>query len=126
TSDNDMEFKTAANSVTYILVTSLVESKTDVTAFLGKGLNVTFIPVGDRDPEIRRIHVEKVSELAHRDLRPVNLTQSIDPNQTNRFEKVYDNLDFSVTPNRELWILGSIDNYHENVEGSLTTISDTD
>lgn len=126
TSDNDMEFKTAANSVAFVLVTSLVESTTDVTAFFGKGLNVTFIPVGDRDPEKRRIHVEKVSELAHRDLRPVNLTNSVEPNKTNRFEKAYENIDHSITPTRELWIMGSIDNYAENVEERQQTIGDTD
>jgi hypothetical protein len=126
TSDNDMEFKTAANSVAFILVTSLVETKTDVTAFFGKGLNVTFIPTGDRDPETRRIHVEKVSELAHRDLRPVNLTTTTNPNQTNRFEKTYESIDHSVTPDRELWILGSIDNYKETIEEAEKEIGDTD
>lgn len=126
TSDNDMEFKTAKNSITFVLVTSLVESKSDVTAFLGKGLNVTFIPVGDRDVSKRRIHIEKVSELAHRDLRPTNLTDEVDPNGTNRYESEYDGIDFSVTKEREIWIMGSIDNYKENVLGSLTTIGDTD
>ncbi len=126
TSDNDMEFKTAENSVTYILLTSLVESKTDLTAFFGKGLNISFIPIGERNPEKRRVHVEKVSELAHRDLRPTNLTPDTEDHKTNRYEPEYDTLDFSVTPAREQWILGSIDNYTETVDSSVTTISDTD
>ena len=75
-----MELELAANSVTYILVTGLVDPKTDVTAFLGKGLNVVFVPIGDLDVARRRVHYEKVSELAHRDLRPDNLTKTSNSN----------------------------------------------
>lgn len=127
--DNDMEFKLAANSVAFILVTGLIDPKTDVTAYFGKGLNVVFVPLGDRDKNMRRMHVEKLSESAHGDLRPENLTDEIDPDTTYNGEPYYGtdpNLQFFVTPSRELWTLGSIDNFKINVGGTAKVISDSD
>lgn len=126
TPDSDLEFKVAKDSVTFVLVTGLVDTQTDVTALFGKGLSATFIPVGERDTTLRKIHFEKLSESAQRDLRPENLTKVKDPLKTYYSDPIYDTEDYAVTQARELWILGSVDNYIENVDGAKKTISDAD
>lgn len=125
-SDNDMEFKITKNAVAFILITGLIDPKTDVTAYLGKGLNVVFMPAGERDSSKRRIHYEKVSEDAHSDLRAENLTDTAVADSTYSSDPVYGSVDYSVTPARELWSLGSIDNYDVNVDGQATATGDSD
>jgi hypothetical protein len=124
--DNDLQLKLAKNSITYILVSGLVESPTDVTGFLGKGIDLVFLPAGDFDGDKRRIHYEKVSEDAHGDTRTLNLTDSQDPHQTNYNTPSYDSLDYSVTPKRQVWTLGSIDNFEVNIDGARTKVGDDD
>ena len=124
--DNDLEFKIAQNAVAYIYVTGLIDSSADVTAYLGQGLNVSFIPAGDRDGNIRRVHFEKLSQNADTDLRPENLTAKAVAGTTYASSPVYNNLDYTLTPTRQLWILGAIDNYSINIEGSQTPVSDSD
>jgi hypothetical protein len=125
-SDNELEFKMAKDSVAYLLVTGLVDQQTDLTAVFGKGLNVVFVPAGERDTSKRRLHVEKLSEQAHSDLRPENLTAASDADTTYAYEPVYEDLDYSVTGTRELWILGSTDNFSINQQGTEAQIGDTD
>jgi hypothetical protein len=90
-------------------------------------LNVAIIPLGDRNGNLRRIHAEKQSEFAHLDLRPTNLTDlAADPRKTYNKPREYSS-DYTVDALRELWIMGSIDNYTVPTAGEGTaTISDTD
>ena len=99
TADNDMEFKLAANSISFILVTGLIDLKTDVTAHFGKGLNVVFVPIGERNAAVRRLHVEKHSEIAHADYRTTNLTQSVDANRTYAVAATYPGTDYTTLKN---------------------------
>ena len=130
--DNEMDIKPAKNSVTYILVTGFIDKITDATAVLGKGLNVAVIPIGDRDTSMRQIVNEKVGENAHRDLRPYNLTSSTDAalkrTRTYYADPTYPELgsNLTINPKRELWIMGSIDNYTVAEIGSSVDIGDSD
>jgi hypothetical protein len=123
--DNDKDIKLEKNSVTYILLTGLIDPETDVTAHLGPNLNVAVVPLGDRNGAIRRIHEEKLSESADLDLRPVNLTQLQDRNRT-YFGPPQHSEPFDANYSREIWAVGSIDNYKVNVEGTPTDIGDSD
>src|SRR5262249_27454948 len=98
----------------------------DVTAYLGKGLSVVFLPAGERDPSLRQIHVEKLSEFADGDLRPYNLTDTKDAQRTYYTDILHPTADYAVTPGRELWVLGSIDNYKINLNGADAEMADAD
>jgi len=124
--ESGIEFKLAADSVVVLQPTGLIEKQSDITAMLGKGLKVIFVPIGDRDSSTRRIHFEKLSQDAHGDLRPDNLTTLQDPNRTYAFEKTYDGANLAVSTRKQLWIMGSIDNYKVNIGGSQIEISDSD
>ncbi|MBP9708688.1 MAG: hypothetical protein KBD78_13700 [Oligoflexales bacterium] len=124
--DDEMEIKLAEDSVTYILLTGLVEQQTDVTAVFGKGLNVALVPIGERNSNLRRIHKEKLSEQSHLDLRPVNLTDLQQADRTYNAALEYADLDYSVTGTREIWTFGSIDRNSINEAGASVDISDND
>ncbi len=149
--DNDMDLRLEKNSVTFIQLAGLIDKTTEVAAVLGKKLNVVFIPLGPRSDSktatsgVRRnrfIYTEKVSEGAHMDVRPVNLTTrdpqdwlveipTFDDTSFRHRTKTYYTprefpVDLNVTRDRELWVLGSIDNFDINVNGTSRTIGDTD
>lgn len=147
--DNELDIKLAKDSVTPILVTGLVAERTDVTAALGKQLNVTFIPLGNRNTNLRQIHQEKLSEFGHVDQRSVNLTTKtsgqlavpaftdadflamvnmnpyVYPTATYAEAPEYTD-DMSVNESRELWIFGSIDNFKIKEGTSERVIGDVD
>ena len=111
--DSDMDLKLVANSVTYVLVTGLTATSTDIVANFGKGLQVVIMPLGERDSNLRKVHQEKVSELGHMDVRTVNLTDTTDPTQTYYNDPPYpqDTMqEWTLLEDKELWIAGSIDN----------------
>jgi hypothetical protein len=123
--DSDRDFKLEKNSVTYVLLTGLLEKETDVTAQLGPNLNVAVVPIGDRDGTKRRIHEEKLSEAGHLDLRPHNLTDTQDL-KTTYLGPILHSEDYTVTKNREIWAVGSVDNYSIDVELADQKIGDSD
>jgi hypothetical protein len=131
--DSDMEFKTEGNSSTFILVTGLINKDTYITSFLGKGLNVAFIPLGERATARRHLHFEKLSETAQIDQRPYNLIPKTVwtglPDRNDRTyinAPYYDTLDMRASESTELWIMGSIDTFNVNVLGGDTTKLDSD
>ncbi|MEZ4743881.1 MAG: hypothetical protein R3B45_15790 [Bdellovibrionota bacterium] len=123
--DNDMDLKLEKNSVTYILLSGIVNAETDITAYLGPNLNVTFVPLGERNGANRRIHMEKISEAAHLDLRPINLTSTAEADRTN-YAPPSHAASYTVNYNREVWVMGSIDNFNINESGESKTVGDTD
>ncbi len=124
--EGGLEFKMAKDSIVAIQPTGFLDKQTDITAFFGKGLKIVFVPIGERDTNLRRIHFEKVSESAHGDLRPDNLTSLNDQNRTYMYEKTYESANFAVNPQKSLWVVGSIDNYDVNINGSSTEVQDSD
>ncbi|MFK7826424.1 MAG: hypothetical protein AB8G05_19920 [Oligoflexales bacterium] len=123
--DSNINIRLAKNSVTYVLLTGLLRKETVTTAFIGKNVSVTSIPFGDRNIAQRQIHIEKTSEMAHLDQRPINLSSQIDPQKTYYNPQEYSN-SFLVDKNRDLYILGSIDNSDVNLRGSRYTVGDVD
>ncbi len=125
--DEELSLTLAQNSVTYILLTGLIEQETDATAVLGPNLNVQIVPAGDRNSGMRRIHKEKQSELGHLDLRPVNLTKQVDSQYTYYEPSEYeDSLDYSVSLEREIWIMGSVDKYNVYMADGVKDVGDVD
>ena len=111
--DSDMDLKLVANSITYVFITGLTSERTDIIGSFGKGLQVVVMPLGERNPDLRKVHQEKTSELGHMDVRVVNLTDTIDPNKTYYNEPPYpaDTMpEWTLHGDKELWIAGSIDN----------------
>jgi hypothetical protein len=130
-SDEDFEFKMAPDSVAFVYVTSLVEESTDATGLFGKGTTGYFVPAGDRDGDLRRIHFEKLSENASGDLRPENLTEASDASKTYMTDSTYGDpasggTDYYVTNSRKIWTLGHLENFQVNIEGSMTETGDSD
>lgn len=148
--DNELDIKLAKDSVTPIIVTGMVSLSNDVTAALGKQLNVTFIPLGNRNKDLRQIYQEKLSELGHVDQRSINLTGSASPRATvasfndatfitslypdtsySYTTQIYQEApeaseDLSVNEARELWIFGSIDNFSVREMEAERTVNDVD
>lgn len=118
--DSNINLRLAENSVTYIILTGLIRKDTIATAFIGKHVSLTTMPLGNRDTSKRQVHIEKASEMAHLDLRPVNLTSEVNPDRTNYAPPVYAN-SYQVNKNRDLWVLGSIDNFNVNMVESNTS-----
>ena len=123
--DSSINIRLAKNSVTYVLLTGLLRKETVATAFIGKNVSITSIPFGDRSPTNRQIHIEKTSEMAHLDQRPVNLSSQVDAQKTYYNAQEYSS-SFLVDKNRDLYVLGSIDNSDVNLRGARYTVGDVD
>lgn len=113
--DSDMDLKITANSVTFVIVTGLTATRTDIIANFGKGLQVVVMPLGDRNSDLRKIHQEKRSETGHMDVRPTNLTDTIDTAAKHTYydEQPYPQSsmgEWTLQLGRELWLAGTIDN----------------
>lgn len=151
--DNELDLELAKNSVTYILLTGLIDDQNKLKAFLGNDLNVTILPLGERSTaslkadgarRTRFVHNEKVGENTILDTRPVNLTSmkssffdnpNIGGNQDffkypleihykdQEYPELNSTKGTAVTESRELWIVGEIEN--GTVEGDHT-VGDTD
>ena len=117
--DSNINLRLAKNSVTYVILTGLIRKETITTAFIGKDVSVTTIPIGNRKTEDRQIHIEKTSEMAHLDQRPVNLSSQVDAGRTYYSAPEYSS-SYQVNKNRDLWIIGSIDNFNVNLAGATT------
>ena len=122
--DSNINLRLAKNSVTYLVLTGLLRKETISTAFIGKDVSVTTIPLGSRSTDKRQIHIEKTSELAHLDQRPVNLSSQVDPQRTYYSPPEYSS-SFLVDKNRDLWVLGSIDNFNVNLATADTATAHT-
>lgn len=111
--DSDMDLKLVANSVTYVFVTGLTATQTDIVANFGRGLQVVVMPLGDRDSNLRKVHQEKTSESGHMDVRAVNLTDTTDTTKTYYDDPPYPQTtmpEWTLLGDKELWIAGSINN----------------
>jgi hypothetical protein len=131
--DYDLEFKLVPDSIAVVQPMGFVSETSDAAVILGDGLNVVFVPIGERDSSLRSVHFEKLSERAPGDLRPVNLSNQTDPFTTYSGAPYYQSdtpmpnpNQFTVTKMREVWSFGSLDNFYINQEGSKTKVSDTD
>ena len=120
--DNDMDLQVVPNSLTYILLTGLTEEESSMIADFGRGLQVVIIPLGDRDSKLRSMYQEKRSEFAYMDVRPVNLTDEVDENRTYYEQPPLpqdEMAEYTLTPGKEIWITGSIDNFSVNGAGNI-------
>lgn len=131
--DYDLEFKLVPDSIAVVQPMGFVSETSDAAVILGDGLNVVFVPIGERDSSLRSVHFEKLSERAPGDLRPVNLSNKNDAFTTYSGMPYYQSdtptpnpNQFTVTKMREVWSFGSLDNFYINQEGSKTKVSDTD
>lgn len=131
--DYDLEFKLVPDSIAVVQPMGFVSDTSDAAVILGDGLNVVFVPIGERDSSLRSVHFEKLSERAPGDLRPVNLSNKTDAFTTYSGAPYYQSdipmpnpNQFTVTKTREVWSFGSLDNFYINQEGSKTKVSDTD
>lgn len=134
TPNNDIELHMKKNSMAYILLTGVVSEYTDITSYLGKGLKVTVVPVGDRDFTKRAFYAESKSKQVALDSRPIKLFDDSVPAVTPRLanfvwetvDPVVGEEDFTVTVDKEAWISGEISNTLINVDGAETEIGDSD
>lgn len=126
--DHEMDIKLKKDSITLVYLTGLISPTTDVTAWVGPNTLIAIVPTGPRDQKYRQVYREKLSEAAHIDLRPTNLTSTAATPRTTYFTAPEHDgaLDFQVTATRELWIVGSIDNTKVNLGESYETVGDTD
>lgn len=127
--DNDLDIAVRKNSIVYILVTGLITKKTDVSAYFGPGLSIDIFRIGERDTSKRKILVEKQSENAHLDLRPINLTDRRDTKGMNFAPIVNPTADtnfYTVTQTKELLFFGSTDNTSVLVEDEAQSVGDSD
>lgn len=125
--DFEMDVELKKDSVTPLIVTGLITQTTDVTAWVGPKTRINIVPLGARDTDYRQVWREKVSESAHLDLRPFNLTsQAATPNTTYFRDPEPNAHKLKVDAKRELWIVGSIDNTKVDVQFQATDVSDTD
>ncbi len=124
--DMPLELNLAKESVTYILVTGLAADSTEVKSQLGAGVALSIIPLGLRDPAARKMFVERKSESGHIDVAPINLTKAAVETELRYDAPYYASSSHAVTDSRELWLMGSIDNFNINVGGATTQVGDSD
>lgn len=132
--NSDIELNLEKDAVAYVLLTGIVSEYTDITTYLGKGLKVTALPIGERDLSRRSVYVESVSKDISLDTRPVKLFQdpsAVVPAKQSQFiwetvSSVVEDDDFVVTMNKEAWISGEINNTKINVEGASAVVGDSD
>ena len=114
--DQDLVVSLQKHSVAYFALSGLVTKETELSAYLGPNIKVTIVPLGERDSTIRKIHLEKRSEFGHMDQRPYNLTVDQDVNHT-YYAAPEHPTSYTVDSKRELWVLGSVDNFTVNETG---------
>jgi hypothetical protein len=127
--DYDLELKFSPDATSVIWVTGLVAQTTDAAAYLGEGLSIIFVPIGERNVDSRSVHFEKLSENAPSDVRPINLAKTIDPFRTYRQQPFYDATatnQMMVTNSKEIWSFGSIGNFSINTEGTKDVVGGSD
>lgn len=133
--DNDIDLQVGANSVSYILLTGLTSATTDMIGSFGRGLQVVVLPLGDRDPTLRKVYHEKRAEFAPMDTTPINLTDALVDQQAKDIAQqtrtYYQDPPFpqdtmhewTLRNQKELWLTGSIDTFDVN---GVSGISDSD
>lgn len=127
TPNTDFHMTLAPDGVGFVVLTGIVSQFTDITSYIGKGMRITAIPIGDRDPAKRSVYVESLSKDLSLDTRPVKLfADSAAPVETKRANFIWEPLqtvvteeNFVITQESEGWIVGEINDVTINVEGNM-------
>lgn len=132
--NSDRTLKLQKNSFAYVILTGVVSEYTDISAYIGKGIEIAAIPLGERDSNVRTVYVESVAKDLSLDTRPVKLFPDSDPTLLPKnaqfiwetVDSVVENENFTVNLGKEVWISGEINNPKINVGGEATFVSDSD